>query len=151
MGSAARTRVLYTPAWSLPAVTDWLGTEVDYRPQADGDLGRRMERAFATCFDEGFARVVVIGSDLPDLSADLLTEALALLDSHPVVLGPARDGGYWLLGLREPAPYLFEDVPWSTPEVLSVTLARLRERGLEPALLPTLADLDEAADLPPGW
>jgi hypothetical protein len=132
-------------------VRAWLGPGAAYLPQAEGDLGERMRGAFDAAFAAGFRRVVIIGSDLPDLSAELLGRAFALLDGHQAVLGPARDGGYYLLGLRRPTLEVFRGIAWSTGEVLAATVARLWEMGIEPALLETLSDLDEAADLPPGW
>lgn len=144
-------RIHFTPAKDLGLVTDWLGPSRIYLPQADGGLGERMEAAFDQAFRAGHAPVVIIGSDLPELSAALICEALELLRHHPVVLGPASDGGYWLLGLCEPRPSVFQDIPWSTPEVFALTLGRLRGEGIEPALLPTLTDVDEASDLPPGF
>jgi hypothetical protein len=149
--SGAAVRVHFTPADAGDAVRAWLGPGAAYLPQAEGDLGERMRSAFDAAFAAGFRRVVVIGSDLPDLSAELLGRAFALLDGHEAVLGPARDGGYYLLGLRRPVPEVFQGIAWSTAEVLAATVARLREMGIEPALLETLGDVDEAADLPPGW
>lgn len=147
----ARIRVHYTPAPAGDAVAGWLGAGPEYLPQRGATLGARMERAFHQAFTDGFERVVIVGSDLPGLTARHLQEALALLDAHPAVIGPARDGGYWLLGLRRPAPELFRDVPWSTATVFPETMRRLRALGLRPALLPELADVDEPADLPPDY
>lgn len=107
--------------------------------QGEGDLGARMARVPAPC--------IIIGSDCPDLDADILRQAAKALESTPVVLGPARDGGYYLIALRQPLPFLFEDMAWSTPEVLAETLRRLRAHGSEPVLLPELSDVDEPADL----
>ena len=90
---------------------------------------------------------LVIGSDLPSLTPELLCEAAQALASSEVVIGPARDGGYWLIGLRRATPWLFNDMAWSTPAVLPETLARLEARGMVPCLLPELADMDEPADL----
>jgi hypothetical protein len=149
--SGAAVRVHFTPADAGEAVRAWLGPGAAYLPQAEGDLGERMRGAFDAAFAAGFRRVVVIGSDLPELSPELLRRAFALLDGREAVLGPARDGGYYLLGLRRPVPDVFHGIAWSTAEVLGATVARLRATGIEPALLETLADLDEAADLPPGW
>lgn len=151
LGAAARVRVCYTPADAEPAVRAWLGAGIEYRAQGEGDLGARMRRAFEEAFRDGFGRVLLVGSDVPGLRAGLLRRALALLDEHAAVLGPAFDGGYYLLGLREPRPELFAAVPWSTPRVLALTLAKLRAAGLEPALLETLRDVDHAADLPAGF
>jgi rSAM/selenodomain-associated transferase 1 len=150
LASDAALRIHYTPAAGGDAVATWLG-DATYLPQEDADLGTRMRSAFAAAFAAGHRRVVIIGSDLPDLSADALRRAFRLLESHPVVLGPAADGGYYLLGMREMISGVFDDVPWSTERVLDITLARLRASGCEPAMLETLRDVDRAADLPPGW
>lgn len=147
----AAVRIHFTPAEDGDAVRAWLGAGAEYLPQADGDLGERMRRAFETAFAAGHRRVVIIGSDLPDLSAEALRTAFDLLDSHAAVLGPARDGGYYLLGMTEMIDGIFDGVPWSTPAVLDATLARLRTAGARAAMLPVLADVDEAADLPAGW
>ena len=144
-------RIHFTPPDREAEVRAWLGDGPLYLPQSGGDLGARMESAFRAAFDAGAERVVIIGSDLPDLSAALLRRAFEALDTHPAVLGPARDGGYYLLGLRALIPGIFAGVPWSTAEVLAVTLARLRAAGAEPALLDTLTDVDEVGDLPAGW
>jgi hypothetical protein len=149
--AGAEVRVHYTPADAGERVQAWLGPGAAYLPQAEGDLGERMRDAFDAAFAAGFRRVVIIGSDLPDLSAELLRRAFALLDAGEAVLGPARDGGYWLLGLRRPVPEVFRGIAWSTAEVFAETVARLRAEGIEPALLEVLSDVDEAADLPPGW
>lgn len=141
-------RVHFTPAGAAAAVRRWLGEGADYLPQGAGDLGERLEQAFREAFMAGFAPVVVVGSDLPHLSASLLQRALELLEEEDAVLGPARDGGYYLLGLRRDLPGLFEDISWSTDRVFAQTLARLRAAGVEPALLETLSDVDVAADLP---
>ena len=152
LGPDVEVRVHFTPADAGEAVRAWLGEGVSYRPQLDSaDLGERMRAAFAKAFGDGARRVVIIGSDLPGLSADLLRRAFALLDGHRIVLGPARDGGYWLLAMREMVGPVFHDVPWSTGRVLARTLEILDGMGIAPALLEELADVDEAEDLPPGW
>ena len=147
----AAVRVHYTPTDAGPAVRAWLGDGPEYLPQAEGELGARLHQAFAEGFAAGFGRIVVVGSDLPELTAERIGRALAVLETEPAVLGPARDGGYWLLGLREMAAGAFDGMPWSTGRLLDATLARLRASGVEPALLETLADVDTADDLPAGW
>ena len=145
-------RVHYTPAGAGAAVREWLGDGPLYLPQAESDdLGMRMGDAFARAFADGAGRVVIVGSDLPELTTALLHRAFDLLESHPAVLGPARDGGYYLLGLREMVDDIFSDVPWSTPGVLALTLQRLHDAGVEPAILEELPDVDEVGDLPPEW
>ena len=152
LGPDVSVRVHFTPADAGDAVRSWLGEGPAYLPQArTPDLGERMRAAFAEAFAAGFRRVVIIGSDLPELTAGLLRRAFDLLETHAAVRGPARDGGYWLLGLREMIGAAFADVPWSTDRVLARTLEILRETGIEPALLETLGDVDRAADLPAGW
>ena len=91
--------------------------------------------------------MLFIGSDLPDLSAAHLHDAAASSAAGHDVIGPAEDGGYWTLGLTAPADRLFEDIPWSTDRVLSLTLQRFHEVGRKPVILPTLADCDTPDDL----
>jgi uncharacterized protein len=143
--------VHHAPADAAAEVRAWLGEGPRYLPQADGGLGERMRDAFARAFAGGARRVAIVGSDLPGLSAVLLARAFRLLEERDAVLGPARDGGYYLLGLRRPVEGVFAGVPWSTPRVLAATLERFRAAGIEPALLEELADVDRAEDLPPGW
>ena len=147
----AELRIHFTPADREHDVRAWLGDGPRYLAQAEGDLGTRMDTAFRAAFADGAERVVIVGSDLPDLSAALLRRAFEALDQHPAVLGPARDGGYYLLGMRAMIPGVFDGVPWSTDAVLARTLERMRAAGVAPALLPRLADVDEADDLPAGW
>jgi len=149
-GDDVAVRIHYTPADAEAEVRAWLG-DATWLPQAEADLGGRMREAFEAAFADGFERVVIIGSDLPDLSRDVLRRAFNALDTHRVVLGPAADGGYYLLGMTEMIAGIFDGVPWSTPRVLDETLARLRAAGIRVAMLETLADVDEAADLPAGW
>jgi rSAM/selenodomain-associated transferase 1 len=131
------------PARSFRAPVD-VAVEV----QVSGDLGRRLAATFERRFCDGYRRVVVIGSDCPELAPRHLDAALAGLAAHPVVLGPAADGGYWLVGAQPPlALDIFRDVPWSTGRVLETTRARLRRLGLHWLELEELADLDSAADL----
>jgi uncharacterized protein len=146
-GPRVQVRVHFTPDGAGDAVRRWLGDGPAYLPQHPGDLGERMESAFRGAFEAGFGRVVIIGSDLPEMSARLLRRAFDMLADHDVVLGPAEDGGYYLLGLRRMQD-VFGDMPWSTPRVLDCTLQRLRRAGLYPALLEPLRDVDRAADLP---
>ncbi|HET7462289.1 MAG TPA: TIGR04282 family arsenosugar biosynthesis glycosyltransferase [Longimicrobium sp.] len=151
VGGDVALRIHFTPVDAGEAVGAWLGGGAEYLPQADADLGGRMEAAFRAAFAAGHRRVVIIGSDLPGLSADVLRDAFRRLDSHPAVLGPARDGGYYLLGLRGMVPEIFRDIPWSTGAVFERTVQRLAARGITPARLPVLGDVDVAADLPAGW
>ena len=114
------------------------GADVAVVDQGEGDLGEKMGRVDAPA--------LLVGSDCPGVTAPLLRAAADALEDRRVVLGPANDGGYYLIGFREPVPYLFDDMAWSTPSVLPTTLARLAQRGIGPAILPELADIDTAED-----
>ncbi len=136
-----------TPDTSHPALAAWAerpGVTLDV--QGEGDLGARLERAFERWHGVA-SRVLVIGTDAPLLDADLLRDAAdALLDLDAVFV-PAFDGGYALVGLRRPEPSLFENVEWSTPEVMAQTRDRLRSCGLRHRELATIHDIDEPDDL----
>lgn len=122
------------------AFRDWLGP-VPVIDQGEGDLGERLARAgppWPTLF---------IGADAPDLSAGLLRDAAAAVGTDDAAIGPAEDGGYWLLGLARPVPGVFERIDWSTDRVSAQTIDRLRAADIEPARLPELADCDRPEDL----
>jgi len=129
------------------AARGWLGEGVAIREQGDGDLGARMERATREALAEGAAAAVVIGADCPQLTAADLGATLDMLRENDVVLGPAVDGGYYLVGLRRPQPELFHDVAWSTASVLTQTLAAAKRSALKCHLLKRLGDVDEPDDL----
>ncbi len=118
---------------------DWLGKDLDVRDQGDGDLGEKL----ALVPTPG----LMIGSDCPGLRGVFLREAAYALGTHEAVIGPAKDGGYWLLALSDPRPELFADMAWSTPQVLPETMRRLDALGIAPYLLPELTDIDTADDL----
>lgn len=141
----------FDPPDAGPELQAWLRTGEPLRPQAEGDLGARLAAAFAEAFGRGARRAVVIGTDAPALSRAVVTEALAGLANHDVVLGPARDGGYYLLALDGPRPELFRSVPWSTPAVLPTTLERTAALGLRVRQLETLGDVDTLDDLRREW
>ena len=117
------------------------------RLQGRGGLGLRLQRQFQRAAREGARSVVLIGSDLPELECGDLVAAFAALQRGPAVLGPAGDGGYWLIGLRQPAPELLAGIAWGTAQVLEQTERAMARQGLEPVLLPVRADLDWAEDL----
>lgn len=115
--------------------------------QVGNDLGARMDQAFAALFKRGYSHVLIIGTDVPTLPLDYFKQALTLLDSHDLVLGPALDGGYYLIGLKRMAPELFATIPWSTDQVLTRTQEKAATFGLKMALLEPWRDVDTVADL----
>ncbi|MCC5937287.1 MAG: TIGR04282 family arsenosugar biosynthesis glycosyltransferase [Lunatimonas sp.] len=111
------------------------------------DLGARMNAAFVKVLTLGYERVMIIGTDCYELSSEILRQAFVELAHKDLVIGPAQDGGYYLLGLTKPTPHLFTEIPWSTSSVCSDTLRRAKELGLTCGLLPVLRDVDTAEDL----
>jgi rSAM/selenodomain-associated transferase 1 len=142
----ARLVVCYAPADAVEELRV-LAPGARLVPQPETDLGGRLTHAFALAFAEGARRVLALGADAPQLAPELLERAFAALDERELVLGPSLDGGYYLIGLREPRPALFEGVEWSTPRVRAQTLARARAGGLRVHELEPHFDVDEPADL----
>ena len=141
--------VHFTPADREREVRELCGPGRRYRPQVAGDLGARLEAALEAAFAAGAGAALVIGCDLPLLTAAVLRQAARELARHPAVLGPATDGGYYLLGLTRPAfgPHPFRNMPWSTDTVARRTLDVLEAAGTPAVLLPALSDCDSADDL----
>lgn len=141
--------VHFAPDDARAAMAGLCGPEFRLTPQASGDLGARMAAALAGAFAAGDAAALLIGADLPLLTPALLLQAANALEKKPAVLGPAQDGGYWLIGFTREgyAPEVFADMPWSTAAVAGLTRARLAAAGRDAAELATLPDCDEAADL----
>jgi len=141
------TWAMVEPGTRLDEAAGWLGEGLRYVAQARGDLGDRLESAFRRAFDEGAPRVVAIGTDCVELTPDLLAEAFERLNESDAVLGPARDGGYYLIGLSRPVADLFAGIPWSTAETAAVTRARLAAASARTHELPMLRDVDTPDDL----
>jgi len=125
-------------------IKPWLRPCWRARPQGPGDLGQRLKTAFADAFAAGAGRVAVIGSDCPAVTHQDIREAWAALATHDLILGPATDGGYWLIALREAHPGLFQGIHWSTESVLRETLRRADAAWLRVRLLRELTDVDTA-------
>jgi hypothetical protein len=141
-------RVAYfEPADRERDVADWMGPEFTTLAQPDCELGERLIAGFDHAFTAGAERVIAIGSDCVEITPALLGDALDALRDHDAVVGPATDGGYWVIGLARPCPAAFTDVPFSREVTLAVTLDRMAEAGLSVASLPTLSDVDRPEDL----
>lgn len=145
-GLSCAVTVAYTPADAGEEMRSWLGDRFDFAPQQGAGLGERMTAAIEARLLAGARRVVVIGTDCPTLDAATLHRALAALETHDVVFGPASDGGYYLVGVRAPQRTIFDGVPWSSEHTLAVSLARAADAGLSVVLLDEMRDVDTAAD-----
>lgn len=141
---AADKFIFYTEA----AEENDLWSEKDFikKTQAFGDLGHKMKTAFAEVFVAGYEKVVIIGSDCLQLTEEIIIEAFEKLSTHEAVIGPANDGGYYLLGMKKLLPFLFENIEWSTEQVYSQTTDSLLQRNISFATLITLIDIDTEED-----
>ena len=125
----------------------WSSEEFDKKLQKGGDLGERMSAAFQEGFEAGYKNVVIIGSDCAGLAPHHIDSAFAELKTNDAVIGPSKDGGYYLLGLRSFRKELFRDVAWSTPEVYDTTTELFSRLGISFSTLETLNDIDTLEDL----
>lgn len=148
-------RILFYDPPTAAAAFDAIAHTPEHRtPQRGTDLGARMAAALHYCFDCGKERPVLIGTDAPSMPVEYVEQAWTALATCDVAIGPATDGGYYLIGTRDPQPRLFEDIPWSTSAVFSATLERAAALGLHVHRLPEWFDVDTAEDLaalPAGW
>ncbi|TDQ19217.1 hypothetical protein DFQ04_1036 [Algoriphagus boseongensis] len=121
--------------------SDWI-----LKVQSGKDLGERMENALNSVFDLGFPKALIIGTDCPYLNSTIYLEAFEKLNSFDLVIGPAEDGGYYLLGLKKNVPNIFRNMEWSTPKVFIETVSRANSEGLSYQFLPRLSDIDTEED-----
>ncbi len=149
----ARTGMTVIPCHHPPdagdAVQEWLGSSYRLYPQAGDNLGEKMAGAFHRAFADGFRRVLLMGTDVPDLPETVIRDGFKGLETRPAVIGPSEDGGYYLAGFNHDTfePAVFENMPWSTPFVLARTLDILENTGKPPLLLPHWQDIDRPDDL----
>jgi hypothetical protein len=141
-------KICFYPPDSKEKVRDWLGNNYVYMPQIGEDLGERMKNAFTAVYSEGFSKAVLIGSDIPDLNASVLNEACEC-DDHDVVIGPASDGGYYLIGFRNNTflPEIFEGIQWGRETVFEKTIDILKKNNRKVHILPEWQDIDRLDDL----
>ncbi|MEA5575416.1 TIGR04282 family arsenosugar biosynthesis glycosyltransferase [Anabaena sp. UHCC 0451] len=131
--------------WEL--MQNWLGLDFMYQTQSEGDLGQRMIKSLADAFNNYAEQVIIIGTDCPGLTSHILASAFEKLQVCDLVLGPALDGGYYLIGLRRVIPELFSQIPWGTSQVFPQTVEIARKLNLSSVYLPSLADVDLPEDL----
>jgi rSAM/selenodomain-associated transferase 1 len=141
-------KIFFYPPESKEKVSKWLGGDFSYIPQKGKNLGERMKNAFCRTFSEGFSRVLLVGSDIPDLTNEVINVAFDLNDNDAVI-GPAFDGGYYLIGFKSSAflPEIFEGIPWSTDIVFERTMKIFRKYNYKIQVLPEWRDVDRLDDL----
>ena len=144
---APDTTVCVEPATACGRVRAWLGPQWHVHPQVGASLGERLNGAMAEAFQDGARWVVCIGTDSPWLTASEVHEAFGVLGRTDMVIGPAEDGGYYLIGLSQPRSELFRDMAWSSSQVYAQTLEKARALGIGIQALPTGYDLDEFDDV----
>jgi len=142
-------RICFFPAYASGNMIQWFGSQYDYIPQEGCDIGQRMLSAFSKTFSDGFNPVLLIGSDIPALTSSIVHQACDALLRTDAVIGPSHDGGYYLIGFNSDTfqPDVFNNMPWSSPQVFSLTLSRLTIHCRRVHILPVCQDIDEPDDL----
>jgi rSAM/selenodomain-associated transferase 1 len=142
-------RICFDPPDAQERVRQWLGQAYSYMPQFGEDLGERMAQAFTRVFSEGVDEALLIGSDIPSLTAAMINDAFQSFSVRDAVIGPARDGGYYLIGFKKSTfvPGIFHTMAWSTKTVFFETFGRLQKASLTVHRLPELTDIDTREDL----
>jgi rSAM/selenodomain-associated transferase 1 len=128
-------------------VMKWVGNNFNYYSQQGADLGLKMYNAFDTVFKRGYKKVIIIGTDTPDVSMNIVQSAISVLDNYSVVIGPANDGGYYLLGFKSKLIDLFTGIEWSTDSVFDNTIKKLNNSKVNYFMLDELTDIDTLEDL----
>jgi len=139
----------YYPPDSEAILKNWLGSSCSYVPQHGADLGKRMENAFIQAFADGMDKVVLVGSDIPRLSVSIIGQAFNALATKDAVIGPAHDGGYYLIGFNRSTflPDIFQGIAWSTDSVYNETMNIFDKAGFSIHVLAGLSDVDTLRDL----
>ncbi len=142
-----RGSISFFPPGSLPSLREWLGPSLTFYAQRGQDHPERLMNTFVDAFSRGEEKVVVLASDVPDLAKEVISEALASLESSDAVIGPSPDGGYYLIGFRRSAfrREAFQGIAWSTPRAFADTIVRMNELAVH--LLPSWPDVDTMSDL----
>jgi len=141
--------ICYHPSHAESCMTRWLGNSYKYLAQKGNNIGERMANAFIRSFSEGFHRVILVGADIPDLTAKIIDEAFSSLQKYPAVIGPALDGGYYLIGFDSKTfiPDVFQDISWGTDRVHEQTLTVFDKKSFQVHMLPIWRDIDTYEDL----
>ncbi len=135
--------VHYAPADAHTEIKNWLGDQHTYHPQSEGDLGARMSAAMQTAFQRGASSVILLGGDCPAITTMLLETVGQKLIENDVVIGPTKDGGYYLFGTKSLNTFLFQGISWSTDQVFSQTMEKIATQELTVSILEILSDIDD--------
>jgi len=125
----------------------WIPPEFALHLQVGIDLGDRMKTAFNQLFNKGYSKILIIGTDCPQINANIIVKAFEELSVNDVVIGPSTDGGYYMLGMKKQYPFLFDKIKWSSEAVFSITVEKANDNKLSLYILPELIDIDTEADL----
>jgi rSAM/selenodomain-associated transferase 1 len=141
--------IYFYPENALKGLREWLGPDYQYLPQKGEDLGQRMKHGFLQAFEMGFKEVLLIGSDIPDLPLEFIEEAFSSLEDKDVVIGPAYDGGYYLIGFKDKtfSPQVLEGMSWGSEAVFDETMRVLKQLRQRVHILPYRKDIDTIEDL----
>jgi rSAM/selenodomain-associated transferase 1 len=137
--------VFYDPPERLTDFEAWL-PDGHLIAQGGADIGERMDNAICDLLTIGAEKAIITGADIPDLTSAIIMQAFAALDDADIVIGPAKDGGYYLIGMKSPHPEIFRDIPWSTGKVFEETMRKIEKLRLTCASITTLSDLDTVED-----
>jgi uncharacterized protein len=141
------TYLFYSHKRDKAEIKNWTKSKFVLIPQEGQDLGERIYNAFDKVFKDGHSKVIIIGTDLPDISSEIIYSTLKYLDNFHAVIGPADDGGYYLLGLKSLKEEFFEGIEWSTDSVFKETINKLKTNKVKTKTLPVLSDIDTVEDL----
>jgi len=144
-GSGYHRIIFFSPETMTQRFSEWMPDEV-LRAQTGGDVGERMDNALKELFDLGAEKAIVVGSDIPGLHRGIIDQAFQELDSGDVVIGPAMDGGYYLIGMKSPNPEIFRNISWGTEKVFKETVTIIEKKGLSYGVVATLFDVDDLDD-----
>ena len=129
----------------------WLGDQLAYFPQQGKDLGEKIHNAINEMLKQNYKKVAAVGSDIPTLDSTTIVRAFTSLDGYDVVLGPCKDGGYYIIGMKQPHPELFEGISWSSNIVLRQTIQKARAANLEIVQIEKKSDIDTYAEVKDLW
>jgi rSAM/selenodomain-associated transferase 1 len=131
----------------IESIKNWIPAGFSLHLQKGKDLGEKMKNAFGLLFEKSYKKVIIIGTDCPDINVNIILKSFEELSRHDITIGPSNDGGYYLLGMNRFYPFLFDDNKWSSNQVLTGTIEKINENKLSLFKLPELIDIDNEEDL----